>query len=250
MATISIKQLTKVLSFKEKKFKVLDNINLEIKEGEFVTVLGPNGCGKTTLLNIISGIEKPTKGVTKIKPPARIGFVFQNYEESLFPWRTVKGNIGFALEAGNKKNKEEKADAALRKINSKEINLLQFKNNFVYELSGGMKQLTAIARALAFEPEIFLMDEPFSSLDYTVTRKMEELVLRIWRKTKKTTVFVSHDVDEAIYLADRIIVFTKRPAKVKKVIQVDLPRPRKNNMRMNKRFFQLRNAVLKAFEGE
>lgn len=235
--------------------KVLDDINLKVKSGEFITFFGPNGCGKTTLLNILSGMETPTKGSITIngKPPAhsKIGFVFQDYNQSLFPWRTVSGNVEFALEAQNMdSNREAIAESVLKKIHFEEINLLAFKDKYPYELSGGMKQLTAIARALAFDPEVFLLDEPFSALDFTTTLKMEDALLDILSKTEKkeTTLFISHDLDEAIYLADRVVVLSKRPAGIVKIINVDLPRPRKEGMRLSRKFFALRNSVLKAFE--
>src|SRR3989338_1870943 len=251
MSEIAIEHLSKSFG----ALKVLDNLNLKVKSGEFITFFGPNGCGKTTLLNILSGMESPTKGSILIngKPPAhsKIGFVFQDYNQSLFPWRTVSGNVEFALEAQNMDSgREAIAENVLKKIHFKEINLLAFRDKYPYELSGGMKQLTAIARALSLDPEFFLLAEPFSALDYTTTLKMEDALLDILGKTEKkeTTLFVSHDLDEAIYLADRVVVLSKRPAGIAKIINVDLPRPRKMEMRLGKKFFALRNSVLKAFE--
>lgn len=252
MSTVEVNNLSKGFSNQNKGFhKVLDNISFKVDEGEFVTIFGPNGCGKTTMLDIIAGIENSTSGNILInqKNPkfAKIGFVFQNYNESMLPWRTAKGNIELALETQKISNekKEEVSECFLRKVG-----LLNHKNKFFYELSGGMKQLVAICRAFAYNPELLLMDEPFSSLDYSTTRKMELELLNVWKETKKTTLFVSHDIDEAILLADRIIVFSKRPAKIKEIVKIDLPRPRKLEMLSSKKFFEIRNKILRLFENE
>ena len=165
----------------------------------------------------------------------------------MLPWRTAMGNIKFALEIQNPQEKEGKyaPEHLLMKVG-----LLEYKDKYFYELSGGMKQLVAICRAFAYNPEILLMDEPFSSLDYSTTRKMEIELLNVWSETNKTTIFISHDIDEAIFLADRIIVLSKRPAKIKEVVEVNLPRPRELEILLSKNFFQIRSAVLKIFEYE
>jgi len=202
-------------------------------------------------LNIIAGIENSVSGNVLInqKHPrfAKIGFVFQNYNESMLPWRTARGNIELALEMQKISNGKKKqiSEHLLNKVG-----LLNHKNKFFYELSGGMKQLVAICRAFAYNPDLLLMDEPFSSLDYSTTRKMELELLNVWKETKKTTLFVSHDIDEAILLADRIIVLSKRPAKVKEIVKIDLPRPRKLEMLSSKKFFEIRNKILRLFENE
>ena len=236
---------------KIQNLKVLDNISFKINDGEFVTFFGPNGCGKTTLLNIISGIDIPNSGTIRIngkKPQdAKIGFVFQNYNESMLPWRTVAGNIELALEVQgfDEKKKKEIVEHLLKKVG-----LLPHKDKYFYELSGGMKQLVAICRAFAYNPDILLMDEPFSALDYSTTRKMEMELLNIWRETNKTTLFISHDIDEAILLADKVIILSKRPAQIKSVVNIDLPRPRKLEMLSSKHFFEIRNKILRLFEYE
>ncbi len=227
---------------------ILQHVDLKIAPGEFVTLFGPNGCGKTTLLNLIAGVDTPTKGQVLVngKDPrlAKVGMVFQNYNESMLPWRTALGNIKFALEV------QHLSDDKVQKIAQywiTRIGLADHKDKFFYNLSGGMKQLISIARAFAYEPELLLMDEPFSALDYSVTRKMELELLDLWHETKKTILFVSHEIDEAIFLADKVIVLSKRPTVIKKVIPVNLPRPRKLEMIESSEFFKIRNKVLEAF---
>jgi len=232
-----------------KKIEVLKGLNLKIKDNEFVTFFGPNGCGKSTFLYIISGIYEPTSGYISInKKPvenAKVGFVFQNYSESIYPWRTVSGNVEFGLEVQG--IEEAKRKEIVTKF-LKKLRLVEHTTKYPYQLSGGLKQLTAIARALAYDPDIFILDEPFSALDYQTTRKMWLEILRIWNDMKKTTLFVSHFVDEAVFLADRVIIFSKRPARIVGEIKVDLSRPRNLKMLQNRRFFELRNKVLKCFE--
>jgi len=234
-----------------KTLKVLDSISFQVKDGEFVAIFGPNGCGKTTLLNILSGIEKSTSGKALINQrdptKSKVGFVFQNYNESMLPWRTVAGNIELALEIQgiNKKEKNQIVEKLLKKVG-----LFEHKDKYFYELSGGMKQLTAICRAFAYNPKLLIMDEPFSSLDYSTSRKMELELLDIWKETKKTTLFVSHDIDEAIFLADKVIVLSQRPAKIKSIIEVKLPRPRELDILSSKDFFEIRNKILRLFEYE
>lgn len=235
--------------FQEKsQIKVLEKIDFSLGEGDFVTLFGPNGCGKTTLLNIACGLEKADSGKITIndKDPehSKTGFVFQNYNESLFPWRTALENIEFALEIQgvSKKERIKKAEELLNKVG-----LIQHKNKYFYELSGGMKQLVAICRAIAYQPDILLMDEPFSSLDYSTTKKMEMELLEIWQERKITTLFVSHDIDEAVILADRVVVLSPRPARIKEIIEINLPRPRKLEMIASDEFFAIRNKVLQAF---
>jgi len=254
MVVINIDNISKEFSQPKKeikKLKVLDNISLDVREGEFITFFGPNGCGKSTILNIVAGITKPTSGKILIKDKSpestKVGFVFQNYNESMLPWRTASENIRLALEIQNiNGNKQKQITEHLLK----KVGLFEHKDKYFYELSGGMKQLIAICRAFAYNPEMLLMDEPFSSLDYSTTRKMETEMLKIWRENKKTTLFVSHDIDEAILLADRVVVLSKRPARIKEIVKIDLPRPRKLSMLSTKEFFKIRNKILRLFENE
>ncbi len=251
---IEIKNLSKEFiqpKNKIKKLKVLNNVSLNFKEGEFIAFFGPNGSGKSTFLNILAGIDKQTSGKVSInnKKPgeSKVGFVFQDYNESMLSWRTVSGNVGLALEARDIQGKK-KSQTVNRLL--KKVGLFEHKDKYFYELSGGMKQLTAICRAFAYNPELLLMDEPFSSLDYSTSRKMSLELLKIWKETKKTTLFISHDIDEAIFLADKVVVFSNRPAKVKGIIDVSLSRPRKSSMLSGKDFFKIRNKILRLFEDE
>lgn len=245
---IQIRNLHKTFSTPGGAFDVLDNINLKVNRGEFITIFGPNGCGKTTLLLILAGILDPTSGEIKIggMPPeqAKIGFVFQDYHDSMFPWRDVLGNVELGLEAQKMDKNERKAIAEwyLGKVG-----MLEHKRKYPYHLSGGMKQLVAIARALASKPHVLLLDEPFSSLDYYTRLSMEEKMQGLWGTIKNTTIFVSHDIDEAITLADKVVVLTKRPATVKEVVRVGIPRPRTIKTRSSEEFFKLRSRILSTF---
>ncbi len=232
---LEIKQLSKQIA----NSNILQNVDLEIKTGEFVAIFGPNGCGKTTLLNIVAGIDTEYSGEVNVngKPPAaaKSGFVFQNFHESLFPWLTVQQNIELNATSENGEKWIQK------------LNLEPLKDRYPYQLSGGQKQLACIARAYAFEPDILLFDEPFSALDYSITLKMQEQVQKLWMETGKTTLFVSHDPEEAIFLADRVIVMSPKPGEIKKEIKINLPRPRTAKTRLSKQFFSLRNKVIEAF---
>lgn len=205
----------------------LDTVNLEIKDKEFVCFIGPSGCGKTTLLRTIAGLEFPDSGEITLDgekitvPDSKRGMVFQEY--SLFPWSTVIQNITFGpqMQGMSKGESLERAEKYL-----KLVGLEQFRNSYPYELSGGMRQRVAIARALANEPKVLLMDEPFGALDAQTRNTLQNELLDVWAKNQITIVFVTHSVDEAVFLADKIVVMTARPGKIKKVINVDLPRPR------------------------
>jgi NitT/TauT family transport system ATP-binding protein len=227
---------------------VLQEVSLRISEGEFVTFFGPNGCGKTTLLNIIAGLDTADSGWVKIKgqPPKEvfIGAVFQNYREMLLPWRKNIDNVAFPLELRGMKKRARYLIARdfLRKLN------IQFnEDSYPYKLSGGQQQLLVIVQALIAVPALLIMDEPFSALDYTTRMFMQDQLLSIWRKTKKTILFVSHEIDEALYLADRTVFFSKRPARVIKIIENPLPQPRNRQMLRSKAFFDLKSEALKVF---
>ena len=203
---------------------VLERINLEVQPGEFVCIVGPSGCGKSTLLNIIAGFLAHTRGQVLVEgkpvqgPDARRIFVFQ--ENGIFPWLTVRDNITFGLDRNDPRREE-----TLRHY-VEMVGLKGFENAYPRELSGGMRQRVEIARALAADPHIIYMDEPFGALDFLTRLKMRTDLIRIWQEEKKTILFVTHDIEEAVQLADRIIVMSRRPATVQEAVTVDLPRPR------------------------
>lgn len=205
----------------------LENINFSIKEEEFVVLVGPSGCGKSTLLNIVGGLLSPTNGRVYFegmhnKEP-NLGIVFQ--EIALFPWRTVYENVIYGLEE-RKLSKQDQADKGNHYIEM--VGLSEFKNAYPKQLSGGMKQRAGIARALAIEPDLLLMDEPFSALDAQSRTLMQEELLTIWNRTRLSTLYVTHNIQEAVYLADRIIVLSRHPGKVKEVITINLPKMGRN----------------------
>ncbi|WP_421909343.1 ABC transporter ATP-binding protein [Methanolacinia petrolearia] len=226
----------------------LDNIDLHIEDKEFVCLVGPSGCGKTTLLRIIAGLDFPTSGCVTVDgktvegPGPERGMVFQEY--SLFPWLRIADNIGFGLtrKGVSKAEKQQTVDKYLDLVN-----LESFGRAYPHELSGGMRQRVAIARALANDPEVLLMDEPFGALDAQTRNMMQRELLDIWTKTKKTIVFVTHSVDEAVFLADRIVVLSPRPGRIREIIDVDLPRIRD---RTDQKFANLRRHVLSLMEEE
>ncbi len=218
------------------------DFNLDIEEGEFVCVVGPSGCGKTTLLRCLAGLEEPTKGEIRVGgvplegAGAERGYVFQSF--ALFPWRTVRRNIEFGLELKGM-TKEERNRISDEYIDL--VGLQGFEDAHPKELSGGMQQRVGLARALVNDPEVLLMDEPFGSLDAQTRNIMQTEVLKIWNRTHKTIIFVTHSVDESIYLADRVVVLTARPASIKAIFPVDLPRPRD---RASDPFAHIRHEVL------
>jgi NitT/TauT family transport system ATP-binding protein len=222
----------------------LSGINLQIKDGEFFAIVGPSGCGKSTFLEIVAGLVKPTSGSIYIDeeeitgPDHNRGIVFQGY--ALFPWRTVMGNVAYGLEEKGVLQPE------IDKICSKYISLVGlsgFEKHYPHELSGGMKQRVAIARALAYDPDILLMDEPFAALDAQTREILQVELLRIWNETKKTVLFVTHNIEEAVFLADRIAVMSGRPGMIKRIIDVPLSRPRQEEHRLKPDFMKLRHDV-------
>jgi NitT/TauT family transport system ATP-binding protein len=218
------------------------DINLDVKDEEFICILGPSGCGKTTLLRIIAGLEHPTTGRVMIdgtvidSPNRKLGMIFQDY--SLYPWRTVNENIAFGLELQGVA--PERQEEVVRNYLAM-TGLSEFGGSYPYELSGGMRQRVAVVRALAVDPAVILMDEPFGALDAQTRNKLQHELLEIWGKAKKTILFVTHSVDEAVYLADRIVVLTPRPGRVCETVWVDEPRPRE---RTSVEFAKLRRYVL------
>ena len=218
---------------------VLDNVSMEAAAGEFVCLLGPSGCGKSTMLNILAGFLEPTRGEVLIDgeavhgPDPRRIFVFQ--ERGVFPWLTVEGNVGFGLFNLPQEERERKIAYYI-----KLVGLQGFEKAYPMELSGGMKQRLEVARALAVNPDMLLLDEPFGALDSITRLLMRVELLRIWEAEKKTIVFVTHDIEEAIQLADRVLVMSARPAKIQRVVEIDIPHPRDIS---SPRYLELRDGI-------
>jgi NitT/TauT family transport system ATP-binding protein len=219
---------------------VLENINLEVGDGEFVCLLGPSGCGKSTLLSTMAGFLTPTSGEIRIDgevvrgaDPRRI-FVFQ--ERGVFPWLTVEGNIGFGLA------KLPRAERARRvEYYVKMVGLEGFEKSYPHELSGGMKQRVEVARALAVNPDVMFLDEPFGALDSITRMVMRSELLRIWDAERKTILFVTHDIDEAVQLADRVVVMSARPGRIQQIVPIDIAHPRDIS---SPRYLELRDGIL------
>jgi len=227
--SLEILELSKTFSGRvpEESVHVLEKIQYRVENGRFISIIGPSGCGKTTLLRIIAGLEKTSTGKVLldgkelVQGSEAVGMVFQEY--ALFPWRTTLQNIEMGLEIRGV-DKEERRSTAMDYI--KNFDLSGFENRYPRELSGGMKQRVAIARTLVMNPRVVLMDEPFGSLDSQTRNAMQEFLLRIWQKRADTIIFVTHNVDEAVFLSDEIVVFSKRPARIIKILKIDYPRPR------------------------
>jgi NitT/TauT family transport system ATP-binding protein len=229
----------------------LDNVNLKVEDGEFVTIVGPSGCGKTTFINLADGLLKPTAGKLSIDgkqvtgPGIDRGMVFQ--DSCLMPWRTVIKNVLFGLECQGLDNAEGQ-NRARQFI--KLVGLEGFEEHYPHELSGGMQQRCNLARALTVDPKILIMDEPFAALDAQTREIMQLELLRIWREAKKTVLFITHQINEAIYLADRVIVFGARPGRVKETIKIDIPRPRELAVKRERQFLEYEDHLWTLIEEE
>lgn len=230
----------------------LQNVNLDIKQGEFISLLGPSGCGKTTLLRIIADLLQPTEGkitvrgetTRDIRLKKKYGVVFQN--PVLYDWRTIRRNICMPMELmGMKKAERTKQVTKMLDL----VGLQDFGKRYPYELSGGMQQRVGIARALAIDPEILLMDEPFSALDEFTREKLHVDLLEIWRKTNKTVIFVTHNISEAVFLSDRVVVLSPHPGRVSTVIDINLPRPRDMESKQTTEFYDYITKIRNSFEG-
>ena len=238
---LQIRDLEKAYGTGEKRHVVFDHVDLEIHRREFITVIGPSGCGKSTFVRIVAGLDEATAGDILLDghpvagPGPDRGMVFQGY--TLFPWLTVKRNVMFGLEMRGKSPSSAEAEAR-QWIDM--VGLAKFENAYPHELSGGMKQRVAIARALANEPRILLMDEPFGALDALTRCKMQNYLLQIWKKVDVTILFITHDLDEAIYLSDRILVLGTNPGGVREVIENPVPRPRSVEQLLTPEFLALK----------
>lgn len=226
---------------RSERVQVLKGFDLQVREGEFLSILGPSGCGKSTFLNILAGLANKTGGTLEVdgKPLKGInrnqGVVFQGY--ALLPWRTVLDNVAVGLEIRGV-GKAERLEKARQYIDL--VGLSGFASRYPHELSGGMRQRVAIARSLVYEPDLLLMDEPFAALDAQTRESLQDELLRIWDLHKKTIVFITHSLDEAIFLSDRVAVMTPRPGRIKEIIDINLERPRLPQLRNSHAFVQLR----------
>ncbi len=247
-AQICIDKLKKVYITDESQTVAIEDFTLDIKKGELISIVGPSGCGKTTLLRMITGLLEPTSGSITIDgrpcsvPGPDRGLVFQDF--ALFPWRTVRKNVEFGMEVRGvpKAERRQRAEEYI-----KMVGLEKFADSRVHELSGGMKQRVGIARALVNDPEVILMDEPFGSLDAQTRNIMQTELLKILDKTDQTIIFITHSVDEAVFLSDRIVVLSKRPATIKEIVNITWPRPRD---RASPEFTALRKRILDELEKE
>ncbi|MBX5477075.1 MAG: ABC transporter ATP-binding protein [Clostridia bacterium] len=248
---VRIENVAKTFVSNRGTVEALAPVSLDVPAGSFVTILGPSGCGKSTLLRIVAGLEEASQGVVRVGgrevhgPGADRGMVFQAY--SLFPWLTVRENIEFGLRAKGVPPRERRAisDEYLR-----QIGLEAFADRYPKELSGGMKQRVAIARALANDPQVLLLDEPFGALDAQTRAMMQEHVLSVWEKYHKTILFVTHDIEEAVFMADAVVVMTKRPGRIREVVPVDLPRPRDYHVRFTPEFTALKERLTEIIREE
>jgi NitT/TauT family transport system ATP-binding protein len=227
-----------------REMPVLDVERFVAREGEFITIIGPSGCGKSTFLHIIGGFIPAESGTICVYgnavngPGPDRGMMFQEF--ALFPWKTVAGNVAWGLEAqGFEKQKINETVARYLEM----MNLVEFRNHYPAEISGGMKQRTALARVLAFDPKVLLMDEPFGALDAQTRETMQEEVTRIWEHTRKTIVFVTHDIEEAVFLGDRVTVLSARPGRIREEVRIDLPRPRTLEIKKSVQCHEYRNHI-------
>lgn len=224
---ISVQGVVQEFTRQGQAMRALDQVNLTLQKGEFVSLLGPSGCGKTTLLRIIGGLTAPSEGKilfhgSPVEGPAKgMAMVFQDF--ALLPWRTALGNVAFGLEAAGipKEERLKRAERALAMVD-----LTEFAHSFPNQMSGGMKQRIGLARALCTNPEVLLMDEPMGALDPQIREIMQVELMKIWEQDRKTVIFVTHSVEEAIFLSDRVVVMTYRPGRIKEDVHIDLPRPR------------------------
>lgn len=243
---MAIDNLRVVYQTDDKETVAVDNFTIDIKKGELISIVGPSGCGKTTILRCIAGLLQPTSGKVMMgdhecsSPGSDRGMVFQDF--ALFPWRSVRHNVEFGMEVAGV-SKEERRERALKYI--KAVGLEKFADSRIHELSGGMKQRVGIARALVMHPAVILMDEPFGALDAQTRNIMQEQLTKIITHSERTIIFVTHSVDEALYLSDRVIILTKRPSTIYKVVDVPWDRPRD---RTNPEFAEMRRMILNYLE--
>ena len=241
---VKIDNVKRIFNTRNGEVVALNGVSLDIMENEFVCVVGPSGCGKSTLLNMIAGLDKPSSGAIYVDdqfvegPGPERGVVFQQY--ALFPWLTVKKNVEFGLKLKGM-NHSQSSEEAMKYLEM--VDLKEFANAYPKELSGGMRQRVAIARAYAVNPQVLLMDEPFGALDAQTRTQLQTELLQTWEKEKKTCFFITHDVEEAIILAQKVIIMSARPGRIKEIVNIDIPHPRTQETKMSKEFLDLKNHI-------
>lgn len=247
--SLRIQDVGKTFGSGEGEVTAIGSVSLDIRKGEFISIVGPSGCGKSTLLQIVAGLIPATSGTVTLhgrtitEPPPGMVYLFQQYSRSLFPWMTVGQNVRFAIEHDKQLSREEIAATCERFIDL--VGLSEFTNRYPWELSGGMQQRVSIARALSAQPEVLLLDEPFSAVDALTRMDLHDLILRVWEEIGVTIMLVTHDADEAVYLSDRVALLSNRPSTITKVFTNELPRPRHPvEARQDKRFLSLRHELL------
>jgi NitT/TauT family transport system ATP-binding protein len=248
---LEARNISKTFVSREREIEVLRDVSVEVGTGQFVSIVGASGCGKTTLLRIIDGLIPPSGGEILVNghpvdgPGRDRAFVFQ--QDALFPWRNVRDNVIFGLEVqgDHKGDSSERAQHFIQMVG-----LAGFEQHFPHELSGGMRQRANLARALTVDPDVLLMDEPFASLDAQTREIMQSELLKIWRMANKTVLFITHQIDEAVYLSDRVVVLTARPGRVKSVLDVDMPRPRELSVKRTPRFLDVVDEIWRLIEEE
>jgi len=249
MTDAPVKLAVQGLTKKYNSLEVLRSISADVGRGEFVSIVGPSGCGKTTFLRIVGGLEKANSGEVRLDgrvldgPGSDRGFVFQ--QDNLLPWRTILANTEIGPEIGGYRNAEQRAKT-MRLL--KLVGLAGFENYYPRQLSGGMRQRVNLARALAVDPDLLLMDEPFSALDAQTREIMQTELLRIWEEGRKTVLFVTHQIDEAVYLSDRVFVFARRPGRINEIVDIDLPRPRPLSLKRTPEFVAYVDHIWKLIE--
>jgi NitT/TauT family transport system ATP-binding protein len=251
---LEITNVAKTYGAGEKETQALRDVTFVVEDGEFVCVVGPSGCGKTTLLKCVAGLLRPTRGDVILRgkrvtePPEEMALVFQEYGRSLMPWASVRNNVLLPL---RHKSLGRDARRRLGEVAVDSVGVTRLIDHYPWQLSGGMQQRVAIARALAYQPTILLMDEPFASVDAQTRAELEDLVLRVREEYGITILFVTHDIDESVYLADRVVVLTHSPTEVKEIVQVDLGRPRDQiTTKEQPEFLQLRGHVYRLIKRE
>jgi len=248
---ISIQAVTKVFPGKRGDVTALQNLTLDVQDGEFLVIVGASGCGKTTLLNLVAGFDSPTEGqillnekpVTGITPEC--GMIFQQY--ALFPWKNVQENVEFGLKM-KRMPKAERKERATKYIDL--VGLRGFERTYPHHLSGGMKQRVSIARSLANNPAVILLDEPFAALDAMTRQVLQEQLVRIYEKHRKTIIFITHSIDEALLLSSRILIMTARPGRIAQEIVNDLPHPRNANVQLSDRYIELKRTIWDSVQAE